>query len=52
MGYFHANERNDDFELASVAKNIGDHMTRYFPPAALLLVSLYSKIYVTIMIAL
>ncbi|CAA3005133.1 ER membrane protein complex subunit 8/9 homolog [Olea europaea var. sylvestris] len=37
VGYFHANERNDDFELASVAKNIGDHMTRYFPPAALLL---------------
>ncbi|PIN20630.1 putative COX4 protein [Handroanthus impetiginosus] len=37
VGYFHANERYDDFELASVAKNIGDHITRYFPQAALLL---------------
>ncbi|XP_011095578.1 ER membrane protein complex subunit 8/9 homolog [Sesamum indicum] len=37
VGYFHANERCDDFELASVAKNIGDHITRYFPQAALLL---------------
>lgn len=39
MGYFHANERCNDFELAGVAKNIGDHITRYFPQAALLLVS-------------
>lgn len=38
MGYFHANERYDDPELAGVAKNIGDHITRYFPQAALLLV--------------
>ncbi|KAI3456790.1 hypothetical protein Pfo_013453 [Paulownia fortunei] len=37
VGYFHANERYDDFELASVAKNIGDHISRYFPQAALLL---------------
>ncbi|KAL2483691.1 ER membrane protein complex subunit 8/9-like protein [Forsythia ovata] len=37
VGYFHANERSDDFELSSVAKNIGDHITRYFPQAALLL---------------
>ncbi|KAI3466401.1 hypothetical protein Pfo_023064 [Paulownia fortunei] len=37
VGYFHANEKYDDFELASVAKNIGDHITRYFPQAALLL---------------
>ncbi|KAL7143052.1 hypothetical protein ABFS83_08G165400 [Erythranthe nasuta] len=37
VGYFHANERYDDFELAGVAKNIGDHITRYFPDAALLL---------------
>ncbi|CAI9772789.1 unnamed protein product [Fraxinus pennsylvanica] len=36
-GYFHANERYDDFELATVAKNTGDHITRYFPQAALLL---------------
>ncbi|XP_051118460.1 ER membrane protein complex subunit 8/9 homolog isoform X2 [Andrographis paniculata] len=37
VGYFHANERFDDVELATVAKNIGDHITRYFPQAALLL---------------
>ncbi|KAL3614824.1 hypothetical protein CASFOL_040485 [Castilleja foliolosa] len=37
VGYFHANERYDDFELPSVGKNIGDHITRYFPQAALLL---------------
>ncbi|KAL2473132.1 ER membrane protein complex subunit 8/9-like protein [Forsythia ovata] len=37
VGYFHANERYDDFELAAVAKNIGDHITQYFPQAALLL---------------
>ncbi|XP_073303817.1 ER membrane protein complex subunit 8/9 homolog [Primulina huaijiensis] len=37
VGYFHANERFNDFELAGVAKNIGDHITRYFPQAALLL---------------
>ena len=38
MGYFHANERFDDFELSNVAKNIGDHISKYFPGAALLLV--------------
>ena len=38
MGYFHANERFDDSELGIVAKNIGDHICRYFPQAALLLV--------------
>ncbi|KAL5548670.1 hypothetical protein UlMin_003901 [Ulmus minor] len=37
VGYFHANERFDDVELASVAKNIGDHICRYFPQAAVLL---------------
>ncbi|CAK9145089.1 unnamed protein product [Ilex paraguariensis] len=37
VGYFHANERFDDSELGNVAKNIGDHITRYFPQAALLL---------------
>lgn len=37
VGYFHANERYDDSELGSVAKNIGDHITRYFPQAAVLL---------------
>ena len=38
MGYFHANERFDDYELNNVAKNIGDHICRYFPQAAILLV--------------
>ena len=40
VGYFHANERFDDFELGGVAKNIGDHIYKYFPQAALLLVML------------
>lgn len=39
MGYFNANERFDDYELGSVAKNTGDHISRYFPQAAILLVS-------------
>ncbi|KAJ0101230.1 hypothetical protein Patl1_03871 [Pistacia atlantica] len=37
VGYFHANERYDDAELNGVAKNIGDHICRYFPQAAVLL---------------
>jgi hypothetical protein len=37
VGYFHANERVDDTELGIVAKNIGDHIFRYFPQAAVLL---------------
>ncbi|WRX28330.1 ER membrane protein complex subunit 8/9 - like 1 [Theobroma cacao] len=37
VGYFHANERFDNAELGIVAKNIGDHICRYFPQAALLL---------------
>jgi hypothetical protein len=37
VGYFHANERFDDVELGGVAKNIGDHVFRYFPQAAVLL---------------
>ncbi|XP_061337623.1 ER membrane protein complex subunit 8/9 homolog [Gastrolobium bilobum] len=37
VGYFHANERSDDYELGGVAKNIGDHICRYFPQAAILL---------------
>ncbi|KAL6572483.1 hypothetical protein OROMI_013441 [Orobanche minor] len=37
VGYFHANEMYDDFELPSVALNIGDHITQYFPQAAVLL---------------
>ncbi|XP_011038850.1 PREDICTED: ER membrane protein complex subunit 8/9 homolog isoform X2 [Populus euphratica] len=41
VGYFHANERSDDLELGNVAKNIGDHIYRYFPQAAILL--LYTR---------
>ncbi|CAN0915757.1 ER membrane protein complex subunit 8/9 homolog [Linum grandiflorum] len=37
VGYFHANERFDDVELGSTAKNIADHICRYFPQAAILL---------------
>lgn len=37
VGYFHANERFDDYELSNVAKNIGDQIYRYFPQAAILL---------------
>ncbi|KAI4307840.1 hypothetical protein L6164_030977 [Bauhinia variegata] len=37
IGHFHANERFDDFGLGGVAKNIGDHICRYFPQAAILL---------------
>ncbi|KAM7251967.1 hypothetical protein ACFE04_023850 [Oxalis oulophora] len=37
VGYFHANERANDSELGAVAKNIGDHISKYFPQAALLL---------------
>lgn len=38
VGYFHANERFDDAELGILAKNIGDHICRYVPQAAILLV--------------
>lgn len=38
VGYFHANERFDDHELGGIAKNIGDHIYRYLPQAAILLV--------------
>ncbi|KAK9160717.1 hypothetical protein Syun_007058 [Stephania yunnanensis] len=38
MGYYHANERYDDFELGSnIAKKIGDHIYIYFPQATILL---------------
>ena len=40
VGYFHANERFDDLELGGVAKNIGDHISRYFPQAPILLVQI------------
>ncbi|KAH9624350.1 hypothetical protein KSS87_020681 [Heliosperma pusillum] len=37
VGYFHANERADDSDLGNVAKNIGDHLCRYFPQSGVLL---------------
>ncbi|KAL5705704.1 hypothetical protein ACHQM5_023971 [Ranunculus cassubicifolius] len=37
VGYYHANERYDDVELSNVAKKIGDHIYRYFPQVAVLL---------------
>ncbi|XP_038974571.1 ER membrane protein complex subunit 8/9 homolog [Phoenix dactylifera] len=37
VGYYHANERYDDAELGNAAKKIGDHIFRYFPRAALLM---------------
>ncbi|KAM1806074.1 hypothetical protein ACFX11_029261 [Malus domestica] len=37
VGYFHANERFDDHELGGIAKNVGDHIYRYLPQAAILL---------------
>ncbi|KAI7734104.1 hypothetical protein M8C21_018903 [Ambrosia artemisiifolia] len=37
VGYFHANERFNDLELGTVAKNIADHVYRYFPQAPVLL---------------
>ncbi|RID74188.1 hypothetical protein BRARA_B01297 [Brassica rapa] len=39
VGYFHANERFDDVEVSGVAKNIGDHISRYFPHAPILLLN-------------
>lgn len=42
VGYFHANERFDDVELCGVAKNIADHISRYFPQAPILLVKVLS----------
>lgn len=45
VGYFHANERFDDVELCGVAKNIGDHISRYFPQAPILLVNVLSFIF-------
>ncbi|XP_021906157.1 ER membrane protein complex subunit 8/9 homolog isoform X2 [Carica papaya] len=45
VGYFHANERFDDVELGNVAKNIGDHIYRYFPQAPILLIIKSLKLY-------
>ncbi|CAN1334299.1 ER membrane protein complex subunit 8/9 homolog [Linum perenne] len=45
VGYFHANERFDEAELGNMAKNIADHIYRYFPQAALLLITRSLKLY-------
>ncbi|KAJ0985547.1 hypothetical protein J5N97_003903 [Dioscorea zingiberensis] len=37
VGYYHANERHDGAELGNTAKKNGDHIFRYFPRAAVLL---------------
>ncbi|KAM3372500.1 hypothetical protein ACQJBY_019404 [Aegilops geniculata] len=37
VGYYHANARRDDADLPAVAKRVGDHIFRYFPRAAVLL---------------
>ncbi|KAH1032441.1 hypothetical protein J1N35_044615 [Gossypium stocksii] len=59
VGYFHANVRFDDIELGIVAKNIGDHICRYFPQAAILFVcilinagSVYIVIYAALLVIL
>lgn len=38
VGYYQANERFNDEQLSGAARKIGDHIFRYFPRAALLLV--------------
>jgi hypothetical protein len=42
VGYYHANPRCDDTDLPPVAKRVGDHIFRYFPRSAVLLVSYVS----------
>lgn len=37
VGYYHANEQFDNYELSSVAKKIGDHIARHCPQAGILL---------------
>ncbi|CAM6032795.1 unnamed protein product [Sphagnum compactum] len=37
VGYYHANEFFDDYELSSIARKIGDHIARYCPQAGILL---------------
>ncbi|CAA6671965.1 unnamed protein product [Spirodela intermedia] len=39
VGYYQANERFNDEQLSGAARKIGDHIFRYFPRAALLLLS-------------
>nr|CAB3486585.1 unnamed protein product [Digitaria exilis] len=38
VGYYHANPRRDDADLPAVAKRVGDHIFRYFPRSAVLLI--------------
>jgi hypothetical protein len=38
VGYYHANECFDDYELSSIARKVGDHIARYCPQAGILLV--------------
>ncbi|GJN36872.1 hypothetical protein PR202_gb25807 [Eleusine coracana subsp. coracana] len=38
VGYYHANPRRNDADLPPVAKRVGDHIFRYFPRSAVLLV--------------
>ncbi|XP_044361781.1 ER membrane protein complex subunit 8/9 homolog [Triticum aestivum] len=37
VGYYHANARRNDADLPAVTKRVGDHIFRYFPRAAMLL---------------
>jgi hypothetical protein len=37
VGYYHANEQFDNYELGSVARRIGDHIARHCPQAGILL---------------
>ncbi|KAG0586274.1 hypothetical protein KC19_2G077900 [Ceratodon purpureus] len=37
VGYYHANEQFDNYELGSVGKKIGDHIARHCPQAGILL---------------
>ncbi|XP_044392109.1 ER membrane protein complex subunit 8/9 homolog [Triticum aestivum] len=38
VGYYHTNARRDDADLPAIAKRVGDHIFRYFPRTAVLLV--------------
>jgi hypothetical protein len=37
VGYYHANERFDDYELSPLARRIAEHIARYTPQAGVLL---------------
>ncbi|KAG8061007.1 hypothetical protein GUJ93_ZPchr0002g23635 [Zizania palustris] len=42
VGYYHANALRGDADLPAIAKCVGDHIFRYFPRVAVLLVSVAS----------